>query len=155
MDEDRSDEDRFAELVGSVRPRLARAFLAAFGAERGQEALAESMAYAWEHFDELEEMQNPAGYLYRVGASRSRGRRPAAVFPSPEELGLPAMEPTLAPALASLSGRQRVCVVLVHAYGWTHDETADLLGLSRSSVQNHVERGLDRLRRAIGVYDDA
>ena len=28
-----------------------------YGQERGQEALAEAMAYAWEHFDELCEMR--------------------------------------------------------------------------------------------------
>jgi DNA-directed RNA polymerase specialized sigma24 family protein len=148
--------DRFEMFVDQVRPRLARAFAAAYGPDRGQEALAEAMAYAWEHFAELEQMANPAGYLYRVGTSRSRWRRRSPVgFPTPEELGLPTVEPKLAGALASLPDRQRVCVALVHGYGWTHQETADLLGLSRSSVQNHVERGLDRLRRAIGVYDDA
>jgi DNA-directed RNA polymerase specialized sigma24 family protein len=37
-------------------------------------------------------------------------------------------------------------VVLVHGYSYTHAEVADLLGLSRSSIQNHVERGLAKLR---------
>lgn len=150
------DDARFETFVAGVRPRLARAFVAAYGLDRGQDALAESMAFAWEHFGELEVMANPAGYLYRVGASRSRsGRRQGPAFPAPDALGLPMIEPELPRALASLTDRQRVCVALVHAYGWTHQETADLLGLSRSSVQNHVERGLARLRRAIGAYDDA
>ena len=152
------DDDRFETFVGEVRPRLARAFVAAYGLERGQEALAEAMAYAWEHFVDLDRMANPAGYLYRVGRSRSRPRpgvRSGVAFPAPDDLCLPRVEPKLAAALASLSERQRACVALVHGYGWTHQETADLLGLRRSSVQNHVERGLHRLRRAIGVYDDA
>ena len=150
------DGARFETFVATVRPRLARAFVAAYGLDRGQDALAESMAYAWEHFGELEVMVNPVGYLYRVGASRSRsGRRQGRMFPAPDALGLPMIEPELPRALAELTDRQRVCVALVYAYGWTHQETADLLGLSRSSVQNHVERGLARLRRAIGAYDDA
>ena len=140
----------------TVRPRLARAFLASYGLERGQEALAEALAYAWEHFDELIAMQNPGGYLYRVGGSRTRRRRRSGTgFPAPESLGLPSVEPKLAIALAALTDRQRVCVALVHGYGWSHRETAEFLGLSRSSVQNHVERGLERLRRTIGVYHDA
>lgn len=64
----------FEEWVVDVRPRLARAFSAAYGLERGQEALAEAMAWAWEHADDLATMQNPAGYLYRVGQSRTRSR---------------------------------------------------------------------------------
>jgi DNA-directed RNA polymerase specialized sigma24 family protein len=149
-------KDRFEAFVGVVRPRLARAFLATYGLERGREALAESMAYAWEHFDDLEQMNNPGGYLYRVGASRSkRRRRDAVVFPAPESMGLPSVEPKLAEGLRRLSERQRVCVVLVHGFGWTHRETSELLGLSRSSVQNHVERGLESLRQTIGAYDDA
>lgn len=150
------DRGEFQVFVAEVRPRLARALVAAYGSERGQEALAEALAYAWEHFDEVRRMGNPAGYLYRVGQSRSRPRRRApVVFPAPAEVGLPAVEPRLPAALAALSERQRACVALVHALGWTHQETAELLGLSRSSVQNHVERALERLRQAIGVFDNA
>ena len=148
--------DRFETFVQAVRPRLTRALVATYGLDRGQEALAEALAYAWEHFEELTEMENPGGYLYRVGSSRTRRRRAHGTgFPAPEALGLPSVEPKLAVALAALTDRQRVCVALVHGYGWTHQETAEFLGLSRSSVQNHVERGLERLRRTIGVYHDA
>jgi len=140
----------FETFLHDVRPRLARAFLAAYGVERGQEALAEALAYAWEHYGELRHMENAAGYLYRVGQSRSRTRRRAPTLPPPTDVGLPEVEPGLPGALLALTERQRLCVVLVHAYGWTHQEVADVVGLRRSSVQNHVERGLGRLRDAIG-----
>ncbi len=129
--------------------------MAAFGVDRGQEALAEAMAFAWEHFTEVQSLVNPAGYLYRVGVSRSRHRRRPPLLPMPVDVGVPSVEPRLAGALAELSERQRVCVALVHGFGCTYQEVADLLGLSRSSIQNHTERGLQRLRRSIGVYDDA
>jgi DNA-directed RNA polymerase specialized sigma24 family protein len=144
----------FDEFVAEVRPRLARAFAAAYGIERGQEALAEAMGYAWEHFEVVGAMENPAGYLYRVGQSRSRPRRRRAVFPPPASLGLPEVEPRLAGAIEGLSERQRACVMLVLAFEWTHEEVADLLGLSRSTVQNHVERGLQSLRGVIGATTD-
>ncbi len=99
-------------------------------------------------------MVNPVGYLYRVGQSRTRNRKTPVVFPPPGHDGIPEVEPQLGVALGSLSERQRVCVVLVYALEWTHQEVADLLGLSRSSIQNHVERGLGRLRRAIGATTD-
>lgn len=150
-----SEGGEFESFVDEVRPRLARAFVAAYGVERGQEALAEALGYAWEHFGNLRTMANPAGYLYRVGQSRSRGRRQATVLPAPASVGLPDIEPQLPGALLELSERQRVCVVLVVGYEWTHQEVADLIGLSRSSVQNHVERAVGRLRNSIGVTRDA
>lgn len=145
----------FDSLVATLRPRLARAFVTAYGIDRGQDALAEALAYAWEHFEELRQMTNPAGYLYRVGQSRTRSRRRPPAFPVPASIGVPDVEPQLPGALLALSERQRVCVVLVFAYEWTHQEVADLLGLSRSSVQNHVERGVAGLRLAIGEETDA
>src|SRR5207248_2212986 len=128
-------------LIGELRPRLARALLAAYGPDRGHEALAEALGYAWEHFGEIRLMANPAGYLYRVGQSRSRPRRRpgAAAFPSPAEAGVPWVEPSLPAALETLTEHQRVAVVLVHGYAWTHREVADLLGIAPTTVQNHVE----------------
>jgi DNA-directed RNA polymerase specialized sigma24 family protein len=144
----------FESLVGEVRPKLARAFSAAYGLERGEEALGESLAYAWEHRYELLEMENPAGYLYRVGQSRTRRRRRARL-PTAADVDLPDIEPALVPALESLTERQRICVGLVVGHRMSQSEVADLLGISKSSVQNHVERGMTRLRRELGVHDDA
>lgn len=119
----------------------------------GREATAEAFAYAWEHWDRLAVMQNPAGYTYRVGqrvGERLTRRRDPVVF-TPPASEQPIVEPKLAPALSRLSARQRTAVVLVHGLGWTHRETAEFLGLSTSSVQKHLERGVERLRRALGV----
>lgn len=145
----------FEALVAEVKPRLARAFVSAYGFERGQEALAEAMSWAAAHSEELVGMENPAGYLYRVGQSRSRRRRRRApAFPAPAAVGLPEVEPGLPAALAELSARQRVCVVLVVVEEWTYQEVAELLDVGRSSVQSHVERGMTKLRAALGVSAD-
>ena len=113
------------------------------------------MAYAWEHWEELQQMRNPVGYLFRVGQSRSRHRRRrTALFPSTEEARTPWVEPGLPRALSRLTRRQRVSVVLAHGYGWTHAEIADLLEIRPTTVQNHVDRGMARLRDALGVTQD-
>jgi RNA polymerase sigma-70 factor (ECF subfamily) len=48
--------------------------------------------------------------------------------------------------LAVLTDDQRVCVMLVHAFGWTYAEVAELLGVTRVVVNHNVHRGLARLR---------
>ena len=144
-------------LIGGLGPRLARAFVAAYGPERGEEALAEALAYAWEHLEEVRVMANPAGYLYRVGQSRSRPRwrPPVATFPAVADAGVPWVEPSLPAALEALTEHQRVAVVLVHGYRWTHREVADLLGIAPTTVQTHVERGLAHLRHRLEPVPDA
>ena len=64
------------------------------------------------------------------------------------------IEPGLPAALAALSERQRVAVVLVHGFGWTQREVAELTDTSPSSVQKHLERGLLSLRRTLEVGCD-
>jgi RNA polymerase sigma factor (sigma-70 family) len=62
-------------------------------------------------------------------------------------------EPGLPAALAGLTQRQRVAVVLVHGYGYTLREVAELTGIRQTTVQNHLNRGLARLRSTLGVTD--
>src|SRR5262245_1491382 len=96
-------------------------------------------------------MANATGYPYRVGQSRTRERMRPVVFP-PRPEGDPAwVEPELLTSLADLTEAQRVAVVLVHAYGWTHAEVAEFTDVSPSSVQTHLERGLAKRRRALGA----
>ena len=64
---DVEEPGRFRAFVLEVEPRLHAAFVAVYGYERGREATAEALAYAWEHWSELRGMPNPAGHLYRVG----------------------------------------------------------------------------------------
>src|SRR6266496_4311314 len=63
-------------------------------------------------------------------------------------------EPGLPKALAALSQRQRLAVVLVHGYGYTLREVAELIGTRPTTVQNHLSRGLSRLRTLLGVDDE-
>jgi RNA polymerase sigma factor (sigma-70 family) len=97
-------------------------------------------------------MENPAGYLYVLGRRHGHRtlRRRVALMPV-DTARTPWIEPGLPAALASLSEQQRVVVILVHCFEWTLSEVAELLDLSKSTVQSHAERGLDRLRNRLGV----
>jgi DNA-directed RNA polymerase specialized sigma24 family protein len=146
---DRADE--FSAFVEAAEPGLRRALVALYGVEEARDALAEGLAYAWQHWDRVQTMSNPAGYVYRVARSRGRRRRVRPLFP---EVGssLPEVEPSLPSALARLPERQRVAVLLVHGWDWTYEEVGALMGISVSSVRNHVARGIKQLRRLLGVH---
>jgi DNA-directed RNA polymerase specialized sigma24 family protein len=150
MDELRGTEG-FDAFVRDVEPRLRAALVARFGADRGREATAEALAWAWTHRDRLPALTNPTAYLYRVGQSRTRPKR-ILRMPAPRVIDPQIwVEPALPAALAQLPDRQRVAVTLCHGHGWTHAEVAEVLGISRSAVQTHVERGLERLANLLGA----
>lgn len=141
----------FSEFCEEIQPRLRHAFVARYGYTDGAEATAEALAYAWEHWGDLSDLTNPVGYLYRVGQSRTRRiRRNTPLLVDASAVELPDIEPGLVKALAALPERQRVSVTLVVGYGWKLREVADMLDVSVSTVQNHVERGMNKLRTKIG-----
>jgi DNA-directed RNA polymerase specialized sigma24 family protein len=150
-----SNAEAFTVFWGEVEPSLRRAFVAAFGVERGREATQEALAWAWEHWELVVTMANPAGYLWRVGRSRSRPRRKTPVLLPEPPLGDPLIEPALVPALRALSPHQRAAVVLVHGHDWQLQEVAELFGVTVSTVQSHVSRAMAKLRAALEVERDA
>ncbi len=147
------DFTTFAEDVGA---RLRRAFISMYGTDVGAEVTADALAYAWEHWERLRAMSNPAGYLFRVGQSRARGyrNRPTSL-PAAPEASAPWFEPGLPVALSRLPERQRVAVLLCEGFGWTRQEVADLMEVNPSTVQRHVDRGMAKVRKALGVTSDA
>jgi RNA polymerase sigma-70 factor (ECF subfamily) len=147
------EADGFEGFVARIEPRLRRALVALYGSENGRDATAEALAYAWEHWDRVRAMENPAGYLFRVAQSSTRHRRAPVVFEVPETPEI-RVEPLLPGALQSLTENQRLAVVLVHAFGWRAIEVAELIGVKATTVQNHLDRGLRRLRETLGVDND-
>lgn len=148
IDESKSFERFFQEN----EPKLRRALVAGYGGEVGRDATAEALTHGWQEWYRVSTMDNPSGYLYRVGDrwARRQVRRRHVAMTEPTS-SIPNMEPGLATALDGLTARQRQVVALVVGFGFTHIETADLLGISRSSVQNHVERGMKKLRQHLGA----
>jgi len=87
-----------------------------------------------------------------VGRDRARPRSPMRPKMQPvDREQLPWVEPELPDALAKLPDQQRTVVMLLHCYQWTMPEVAQLLGVSKSTVQTHAERGISRLRDEMKV----
>lgn len=145
--------DSFTEWARDAEPQIRHALIAAFGPDVGKEAAAEALAVAWQKWSRVLAMDNPVGYVYGIGRNKGRrlsNRRRPVFMPVPVALQ-PDVEPGLPKALAALPERQRIVVTLLHGYGWTMTEVADVLGTKKTTVQNHSERGLARLRDALGV----
>lgn len=66
----RDVDDEFTVFFQEIEPRLSYALAAAYGVEVGKESAADALAHAWENWNKLRGMDNPGGYLYRVGQNR-------------------------------------------------------------------------------------
>ena len=153
-----STENSFDVFVRESQDRIRQALTAGFGVEVGRNAAEEALVYAWQHWDRVGTMGNPAGYVYRVGhriaQKMAKAERRPVAFP---EIGVSnpiRVEPGLPAALSALSAKQRAVVVTVHGYGLSQREAAELLGMSRASLRRHLERALDGLRISLGVTVD-
>ena len=150
--------DSFSAFVRETGPGLKHALMAALGPETGTEAAAEALTYGWEHWERVETMDNPGGYLFRVGRNWGKRRLSKWLFRplfQPVSAEMPWIEPALPGALAALSERQRTVVVMVYAADWSFAQVAALLGISRGAVDKHAKRGLASLRDSLEVdYED-
>jgi DNA-directed RNA polymerase specialized sigma24 family protein len=100
-------------------------------------------------------MDNPTGYLYVLGRNRGRkaSRSRFVTLLPVDPARIPWVEPRLVGYLEGLPARQRTVVVLLYCFEWTMSEVAELLDLSKSTIQRHAERGLSKLRRQMGVEE--
>lgn len=151
--------ERFSAWMDGVQDGLRVALIAGHGVELGVEAASDALVYAWEHWDRIEKMDNPAGYVYRVGQRMARHDRRRylarpVVFPMPSD-DLPHVEPGLPKAMSRLTERQREVIALVCALDYSLQEVADMLGLAKGTIQTHVDRGMAKLRQELGVGVDA
>jgi DNA-directed RNA polymerase specialized sigma24 family protein len=135
-------------------PALRQALVARYGVEAGSDAAAAALAWAWENWLRLETVDNVVAYLYRVAQSSQRSnwtwrRRTTARFPTEARAGDDTAAVDLGLVVGTLPDRQRVCVLLVHAHGWSYADVALLLDISVDAVTNHVHRGTKRLRKLL------
>lgn len=153
-------EQRFTSFCTTVEPRLRRALVAAYGTDLGTDATADALAWAWEHFERVERMRNAPGYLWRVGQTSARRSVRRSSSWALHDGSLPGtqmdleFEPGLIDALADLSARQRTAVMLVHGHGYSLTEAASQMGCRPRTLRHHLDRGLSKLRRHLGVGND-
>ena len=147
----------FAEFFEHSERRLRQALVASYGPDIGRESALDAWSWGWEHWAQLQTMENPVGYLYRVGQTAARRlskSRPLVGLAVSPARGDPEIAPELQPALARLSEQQRAAVVLVHGYAMSQRHAAEVLRISVSTLREHLARGMERLRNDLKDHDD-
>lgn len=147
--------DQFDEFVRTEGRRLQLSLVAAHGLAIGSDAAQAAFVYCWEHWARVAAMDNPCGYLFRVGQNAARREyRPTAVASIAEPVDQADFEPGLVGALRELTENQRLAVLLIHGHGYPLNEVAALLDVSVSTVRNHLRRGMEKLRQDLGVGNE-
>ena len=143
----------FDAFVAGHGRRLVQVLTSGFGPDIGREAADEALVLVWQRWERVAEMDHPFAYTVTVGRNHAKRllKRRRPVLPAPAATHEVRIEPGLEGAIARLPERRRQALMLVHGFGWTMSEVAEALGISKSSVQTHCERGLASIRRTLGV----
>ncbi len=146
----------FTAFARDLEPKLRYALAGTAPSDDVQEAVQDALVYAWRHWERVSTLANPGGYLYRVARRKTwrRRRRPPLVVGEGAVHDGYTGEPHLPRAMATLSASQRKVVFLVEGLGLSQREVADLLSVRRSTVRTHLNRGISKLREAMGVTTD-
>jgi RNA polymerase sigma factor (sigma-70 family) len=137
--------------------RLWRALVLTTGSpDVADDAVAEAFAQALRRGDHL---RNPAAWVWRAAFSIAAGemKERRKVVPLDAGVEVAAVVTGISPerlmdlvrALARLTYRQRVAVVLADYAGWSHRQIAGVLGASVATVGVHVHRARGRLRELL------
>ncbi|WP_231929758.1 RNA polymerase sigma factor [Micromonospora inositola] len=147
-------EQFYREHVDRIHRALA---LAVGNPAVAREAADEAMARAYARWDRVRGLDNPAGWVFRVGLNWAtswwrkvrRERPPAdewrgAAAPAPDPAGLAARS-----ALDRLPVGQRTVIVCRVLLDLSTAETAAVLNLTEGTVRSRLSRGLAGLRAAL------
>jgi RNA polymerase sigma-70 factor (sigma-E family) len=156
----------FTDFVADHGGRLLRtACLVTGDAHLGEDLLQTALAKAFGSWDKVRRADHPAAYVRRlmINAHLSWLRRLTNTEQVLETIpetgsgdlqGAHADSDEMRRALLQLPRRVRTAVVLRYFEDLSEADTAALMGCSRSTVNNHVTRGLSALRVLLAPTDD-
>jgi RNA polymerase sigma factor (sigma-70 family) len=153
----------FEEFYRDQRAPIGRALaLTLRDATLASEAVDEAMARAYQRWSRVQALDNPGGWVYRVGLNWSRSILRRALRPAPvwvtntaivaERGGL---DPAIDRALAELSIEQRAVVVCRLLIGYSEAQTAAALGVRPGTVKSRLARATARLQSLLSPLDPA
>jgi RNA polymerase sigma factor (sigma-70 family) len=153
----------FEALVATDARRLYTLALSILRDEgEAEDAVQETLFKAWRSWPSISESDHLARWLTRVCVNqctsmrrhlRARAWPPLELFESAgasRGQSNPAEIIDIDRAYRALSIRQRAAITLNYRYGYSIDESADLMGCRPGTVRTHVARGLASLRKELG-----
>ena len=154
-------KDEFASAVTSTERKL---YIAAFSvtanAEDARDAVADAVAYAWEHLGELHDEQKFDAWLLRITYSRAKMiRRKNRRYENIDELADEFSYETDTSQLeffdiltrAKLDSEERGILTLFFLYGYTFSEIAEMNGKKYNYIKTRYYRALSKLAKMKGL----
>jgi DNA-directed RNA polymerase specialized sigma24 family protein len=153
----------FEEFYSEQRSAIGRALaLTLRDTQLASEAVDEAMARAYQRWNRVQALDNPGGWVYRVGLNWSRSILRRALRPAPVWvtgagtcIDGGGLDPTIDRALAQLSIEQRAVVVCRLLIGYSEAQTAAALGLRPGTVKSRLARATARLQSLLSPLDPA
>ena len=145
----------FEEFFRAEHVRLLRAlFLVTGNSQEAEDLMQEAFVKIWERWSRVKMMGDPTGYLYRtaMNAFRSRARRAATaarrILTPGTTNPLEAVEAKdeAARALATLTRRQRLALVLTEYLGYAGEEAAAIMRVKPATIRVLSHQGRKALR---------
>lgn len=156
----REREEAFRAFFAAERDGLLRmCWGVTLDRELARDVTQEAMTRAWRSWDELSTADSrPAAWCRTVALNlvrshwrRARTEREAVVLPA-GAADLEVVDVDLVRALHRLSDRQREAIVLHHLVDLSVHEVAAAMGISESSVKEHLQRGRAQLERRLAPH---
>jgi RNA polymerase sigma factor (sigma-70 family) len=152
----------FATFFAEEHARLFKALYFVTGnREDATELMQDAFLKLWERWDELERIEDPTGYLFRVALNGSRmraraARRAAARHVATDTSVDPFAEVDLREdverMLRRVSPRQRAALILLDLYGYGSEDAARIMGIRPSTVRALATQGRAVLRTPGGPH---
>jgi len=159
-------DDEFTDFVAAHGAQLLRtACLVTGDSHLGEDLAQTALAKAYGSWGKVREADHPVAYVRRLMINAhlswlrrlTNTERPMERFPDAgagDHQSAHAETDEMRRALLTLSPRVRTAVVLRFFDDLSEADTAALMGCSRSTVNNHVTRGLAALRAVLTPADD-
>ena len=127
-----------------------------------EEITQDAFLAAWERWDRVAAMENPAGYVYRTAMNRFRKRYRRAVLAARKTVRSELRVDDFSAAddreivrstLATLTPRQRAAVVMTELLSFTSEEAGQVLGIRAGTVRTLVAQGRRAFRLSLEADD--
>ena len=123
-----------------------------------EDLMQEALLRVWERWEHVRALDDPTGYLYRTAMNlhRKRLRRAALAIrhaisrPHRDELHEIESRDEVLRALATLSPRQRLSLVLMDLLDYSSEDAARLMGVTATTVRVLASQGRAALRDTLG-----